>query len=328
MHAISLLKENNSVSLLIDNIKLTKVSMLFQGFAGILGNSNVSVGKHISDDRLFQGCFGGLNIGGTDIDLKTSSVNMDTLDNCTSSIDSCKPSPCQNDSKCSDDFNDFKCECPAFYTKKTCNETNNVNCAFMPNLCVKGACKNNTFDDPLTRVFSQNGADLFTCECDDGFIGVRCENVTNECEPIPCVNNSTCTDLHLGYNCTCPEGYSGTRCEFLNVELCNTVKPCLNGALCSANVTGYTCECPTDYTGKNCSVSSKSTDDDDDNLPYIIGFSVLAVVILIIIIAVLVVRYCRDKSGMEGTYSPNKEEQTAGNVEMGTVKKPKTERLI
>ena len=31
---------------------------------------------------------------------------------------------------------------------------------------------------------------------------------------------------------------------------------------------------------------------------------------------------------MEGTYSPNKEEQQSGNVEMNSMKKPKPERLI
>jgi len=36
---------------------------------------------------------------------------------------------------------------------------------------------------------------------------------TDECEPNPCLNNGTCTDLFNDYNCTCATGYIGRNCE-------------------------------------------------------------------------------------------------------------------
>jgi len=88
---------------------------------------------------------------------------------------------------------------------------------------------------------------------------------------------------------------------------------------------GYNCTCTSQYDGINCTILVVG---DDNNLPLVLGLSVFAAVIVLIILITCLVRYCRDKSGMEGTYSPNKEEQAGGNVEMHAMKKPKTERLI
>ena len=36
---------------------------------------------------------------------------------------------------------------------------------------------------------------------------------TDDCTPIPCLNNGTCTNLFNDYNCTCEHGYFGYNCE-------------------------------------------------------------------------------------------------------------------
>jgi len=61
-----------------------------------------------------------------------------------------------------------------------------------------------------------------------------------------------------------------------------------------------------------------------------IVFPVLGVLVFIaiIVIVVFVIRYCRNKSGMEGTYNPNREEQISGTAEMATKQKPNLERYI
>ena len=36
----------------------------------------------------------------------------------------------------------------------------------------------------------------------------------NECNPNPCYNGGTCSDLACGFRCSCPTGYYGTKCEY------------------------------------------------------------------------------------------------------------------
>ena len=35
----------------------------------------------------------------------------------------------------------------------------------------------------------------------------------DDCDPSPCENNATCTDLHLDYRCDCAPGYEGRNCS-------------------------------------------------------------------------------------------------------------------
>ena len=48
----------------------------------------------------------------------------------------------------------------------------------------------------------------------------------------------------------------------------------------------------------------------------------------VIVVVVLLIRYCRNKSGMEGTYNPNKEEHIKGAADMEVKQKPNLERYI
>ena len=41
------------------------------------------------------------------------------------------------------------------------------------------------------------------------FTGSACGVSINDCDPNPCKNNGTCTDLIGGYNCTCTSGFTG-----------------------------------------------------------------------------------------------------------------------
>ena len=40
---------------------------------------------------------------------------------CNSDIDDCAERPCQNGGNCTDEVNDFRCDCVAGYTGKTCS---------------------------------------------------------------------------------------------------------------------------------------------------------------------------------------------------------------
>lgn len=59
----------------------------------------------------------------------------------------------------------------------------------------------------------------FTCACDEGYTGQRCESENNPCSPDPCHNNGYCcwskrdwcsSVMPLGYfECYCKDGYTG-----------------------------------------------------------------------------------------------------------------------
>ena len=171
-----------------------------------------------------------------------------------------------------------------------------------------------------------DGVNKYTCDCQGRYTGINCDADVDECQnPDTCARKGNCTNSPGSFTCTCDNGYFGSNCQYNNTQLCAIEKPCANGGTCLSDMSGYNCTCPQGYEGKNCSASVVA---EDDNLPLIIGLSVAAAVIVLLVLIILLVRYCRDKSGMEGTYSPNKEEQAGGNVEMHAVKKPKTERLI
>ena len=70
----------------------------------------------------------------------------------------------------------------------------------------------------------------FSCVCDVGYLtsatGSSCEEI-NECEPDPCENGGTCTDLVNAYSCACVPGYTDANCA-TDIDECDP-DPCENG---------------------------------------------------------------------------------------------------
>jgi hypothetical protein len=117
------------------------------------------------------------------------------------------------------------------------------------------------------------------CACPAGFTGTNCEEIINNCDPVPCLNGGACLTVGDSYTCGCPPGYGGINCEScqpgyggsgclacplgyggLNCET-DTDKcspdPCQNEGACltAGDLTAgysYTCACPPDHGGLNC----------------------------------------------------------------------------
>lgn len=75
----------------------------------------------------------------------------------------------------------------------------------------------------------------------------------DKCDPNPCANNATCSEIGEGNNktasCNCLVGWEGARCE-VNTDDC--VDKCMNNGTCVDLVNGYRCECLHGYSGDQC----------------------------------------------------------------------------
>ena len=62
--------------------------------------------------------------------------------------------------------------------------------------------------------------DEYLCECDDGYTtsGSTCVEI-DECDPQPCLNGGTCTDLVNAFSCDCVAGFNGTTCDIQEGKL-------------------------------------------------------------------------------------------------------------
>jgi Tyrosine-protein kinase ephrin type A/B receptor-like/EGF-like domain len=68
---------------------------------------------------------------------------------------------------------------------------------------------------------------FYTCECDEGFYGQKCELKQDLCATSPCYNGATCRHLNeTDVQCICRDGFIGAFCENIN-DPCNQ-KNCQN----------------------------------------------------------------------------------------------------
>ncbi len=70
-------------------------------------------------------------------------------------------------------------------------------CVLNPPGCVNGTCVEY----------------IGNCDCEAGYDGRLCELEIDECDPDPCQNGGTCTDLLADYECACIDDYIGKNCH-------------------------------------------------------------------------------------------------------------------
>lgn len=207
---------------------------------------------------------------------------------CKTNIDDCKSKPCQNNGKCVDKVNNFKCNCPLGYGGKSCSKIVDVckikkpcmhegMCTNKPKgkfacVCKKGyegaSCQQD-HDDCASKPCGNGGIciDLlndFKCKCQPGWSGKNCTVNIDDCASNPCKNNGACTDKINDFKCKCPVGFKGKRCQ-INIDDCAS-RPCKYGK-CIDKINAYKCKCPKGLTGRNCEINI----DDCKNRPCMNG---------------------------------------------------------
>ncbi|KAL8563415.1 hypothetical protein ACOMHN_054777 [Nucella lapillus] len=195
-----------------------------------------------------------------------------TGENCTTEVNACDSSPCQNGGQCTNlPEAEYQCRCPAQYEGDDCqtvknpcdpNPCNNSDTTTTPNtqqggdgdqvgLCETNPCQNNG-----TCNATLGG---YTCECTQGWTGTNCTTEVNACDSSPCQNGGNCTTLPEGkYECHCPAQYEGDNCQTLKTP-CDP-NPCNNSGTCNqlTNDT-YSCTCVSGWDGENCNNSTATT---------------------------------------------------------------------
>lgn len=72
----------------------------------------------------------------------------------------------------------------------------------------------------------------------------------NECASNPCLHSGQCSNLINQFTCSCQAGYAGERCE-IDASECSS-NPCQNGATCVDETNSFRCVCPPGWTSNLC----------------------------------------------------------------------------
>ncbi|XP_070184052.1 fibropellin-3-like [Littorina saxatilis] len=145
-----------------------------------------------------------------------------------------------------------------------------------------------------------NGPGVFSCSCENGYAGTRCEIDVKPCQYNQCQNGGSCTNrITIGdfgtnnqngtngsynsgignsgigtgtngassfttgtFHCECPAGFEGSTCE-IERTTCTDQINCQNGGTCYQFNDGsdnYYCTCPDGYSGTTCQVPNPPVD--------------------------------------------------------------------
>uniref|UniRef100_A0A182W5H3 Cubilin n=1 Tax=Anopheles minimus TaxID=112268 RepID=A0A182W5H3_9DIPT len=142
------------------------------------------------------------NANGTGIRLNATvrlqedaGYKMKLISNTDEWVESCKPNPCQYGGKCiTAGHKRGVCQCYGHFTGRFCGL--NI-CELEP--CFFGKCE-------LTPT-------SFKCNCQPGFVGVRCDQRQKPCAENPCESRGECFEKNGGFFCRCHAWWEGPRCE-------------------------------------------------------------------------------------------------------------------
>ncbi|XP_068445617.1 protein crumbs homolog 1 isoform X2 [Clinocottus analis] len=183
---------------------------------------------------------------------------------CETPLPACSSDPCFNSAICRDDRGDYSCECWPGFEGRQCDVDVNE-CGSNPCMhggrCIERSWQVLYGSEPLLpQHYDQQHAAGYICSCPPGSTGSLCQEVINQCDPIPCQNGGRCESRVGGYVCHCLEQsrdgvlYGGANCDVRLVG-CEGHE-CQNQGSCSPflldGTQGYTCSCLPGHTGHLC----------------------------------------------------------------------------
>ena len=186
--------------------------------------------------------------------------------NCDTDVNECDSSPCQNGGGC-------------YQSTSVCPPE------VSPDDCALAGLVRDKLQSCRPRTITS--ADMFACQCRNGYEGDLCEIDTDECASSPCQNGAYCTDSTTSvtvpvdaYSCSCAAGYANGVCWYSSMvtvapypELCSVAlggncdvdvdecssSPCQHGSTCSESTTNvdiwphkFSCSCAPGFAGGMC----------------------------------------------------------------------------
>lgn len=102
------------------------------------------------------------------------------------------------------------------------------------------------------RCVPEGNNNLYSCSCDEGYIGSHCETQINICWSRPCLNGGICSYFNESLSCDCPKIFFGEFCEFTK-EVCEE-DMCKNDGACTEENGKAICDCSNGFTGEFCEI--------------------------------------------------------------------------
>lgn len=120
---------------------------------------------------------------------------------CEVAVNSCTPSPCLNNGKCSLDELGAFCTCP--------DKFNGLFCQHLVSIPAESCLDNGRQCKNGGRCERKQNDAIFSCVCVDGYTGKMCEKAPSlSCNPSPCNIGDCIKDLFDAPVCVCPPGFS------------------------------------------------------------------------------------------------------------------------
>jgi hypothetical protein len=169
---------------------------------------------------------------------------------------------CMNGATCTNGGNgdgSYSCTCTNRWKGIDCDEDldecDAANCAQNDG----SACEAHMCHEDAT---CYNNPGSWECKCNNGWTGDGNTCIdADDCEPSPCANGGTCTDLGtLKYNCDCVIGWRGDNCGLDWNECTMGIHTCHDDAECLNNDGSFTCKCDVGFSGDGYAVCDNVDD--------------------------------------------------------------------